>query len=600
MALVCPCLLSSLCVLTQAYGAQPDPSPQPSYTQAPPHNAFLDFSSTILSLHAGLSLPASARSTIVIKLIAAARRMLNNLEQCALFAAAAQAAIALVVLIAAACGLPNPLSPASVLWVAWIQAPLLALPLLTSPAEAALMTENRTPGKNSYVLAVNEARGQVQAANLTEGGPAAEVEAAAQARAEAAARAGMSQDLDHHNQQTQVPSATTGADDAGVDAIMSQSGGVAVSTLDRVDDGGMGVSAGAHAGEGAGITVGFGDHVSAGTGAGAGASTGGAGAGAGESTSGGGAHDGGPGGSIVSEKTRQGADADGGGLTAAAGSMGSLVLAPGASAASHGGRRGSHPLPGTRRGSDLSEVPYVVHVDTAFVDTPHDTGGGTNTREGVGVGEAAGSRAHGAEGGDDDDTGVSTAAASEGTPALGPLPAHAMWRAAAEVGVSESLGASDIWHATRVRQWTGMMPPPPSTLYAVNGLKVPLHQARTRSPLLPPSTAWVTPTFLHFMLRMFPTAAVTVGCYAAVLYHNDDSKYVGRGQWNEPLDDLDDVAKAVALLVFVFSMVPTSATMMYRTTKLSVDVPTANRAWVVAAIVSIVLQVCIMLCCVST
>ena len=134
-----------------------------SYTEAPPTEPYLEFAGTLLSLSAAITVPSSARSTILVKLVAAARRMLSNLEQCALMAMFAQGSMAFVVLGCAACGLPAVFEPVHVLWVAWVQAPLLALPLLVAPPEAALMTEKRTPGKNSYVLAVNQARGQMQA-----------------------------------------------------------------------------------------------------------------------------------------------------------------------------------------------------------------------------------------------------------------------------------------------------------------------------------------------------------------------------------------------------------------------------------------------------
>ena len=122
----------------------------------------LRFASELASLHAALTLPAGESLHLLLKTVADGRRALAATRQCLAYALTAHSALALLVLVDIAAGMPSLLPLQHALWLVWVIIPTLALPLLTAPSEVVLPRGpplNRMPQKRPLASAAGGSEG---------------------------------------------------------------------------------------------------------------------------------------------------------------------------------------------------------------------------------------------------------------------------------------------------------------------------------------------------------------------------------------------------------------------------------------------------------
>ncbi len=128
-------------------GASAMSSATPATTPLQLQHPYLRFASAFASLHTALILPAGTSLHLLLKTVAEGRRSLAAARQTLVFTLSAQVAMALLIAINICTAMPQILPPQHALWLSWVIVPLLALPLLATPAEDGAMTEKRTPEK---------------------------------------------------------------------------------------------------------------------------------------------------------------------------------------------------------------------------------------------------------------------------------------------------------------------------------------------------------------------------------------------------------------------------------------------------------------------
>lgn len=156
-----PMLFAAADVAISIAAMEPVPA---SLTATPVYpNPLLRLACTLNSLSCGLTLPATARLHIVLKLIEESRRSLDNLTQSIAFLACVHGTIGLLLFLTTIAAFPVVISIADVAWILWVLGPLLALSLIGTPEGEWIMSESRTPEKNEVLMEANDYGGVLDA-----------------------------------------------------------------------------------------------------------------------------------------------------------------------------------------------------------------------------------------------------------------------------------------------------------------------------------------------------------------------------------------------------------------------------------------------------